>query len=111
MKDIYLTIDFGSTYTKLTAIDLANETVMATAKSITTVEDDIMIGFNEAYSLLMEKIEKIYSLEKISFVKKTACSSAAGGLKMFAIGLVPELTADAAKKAALGAGARVIKTY
>ncbi|MGL4253768.1 MAG: methylaspartate mutase accessory protein GlmL [Fusobacteriaceae bacterium] len=111
MKDIYLTIDFGSTYTKLTAIDLANETVMATAKSITTVEDDIMIGFNEAYSLLMEKIEKIYPLEKISFVKKTACSSAAGGLKMFAIGLVPELTADAAKKAALGAGARVIKTY
>ena len=30
---------------------------------------------------------------------------------MVAIGLVPELTAEAAKKAALGAGARVIKTY
>ncbi|MGL5962946.1 MAG: methylaspartate mutase accessory protein GlmL [Fusobacteriaceae bacterium] len=111
MKDIYLTIDFGSTYTKLTAIDLENETILATAKAITTVEDDIMIGFNESYSKLTDKIESIYPVKKINFTKKTACSSAAGGLKMFAIGLVPELTADAAKKAALGAGARVIKTY
>ncbi len=30
---------------------------------------------------------------------------------MIAVGLVPELTAEAAKRAALGAGARVIKTY
>lgn len=111
MKEIYLTIDFGSTYTKLTAIDLTTESILATAKAITTVEDDIMKGFDEAYSLLINKIENIYPLEKINFVKKTACSSAAGGLKMFAIGLVPELTADAAKKAALGAGARVMKTF
>ena len=33
------------------------------------------------------------------------------GLKMVAIGLVPDLTAEAAKRAALGAGARVIKTF
>src|SRR5699024_6728198 len=43
--------------------------------------------------------------------KKLACSSAAGGLKIIAIGLVPELTSEAAERAALGAGARVIKTY
>ena len=30
---------------------------------------------------------------------------------MVAIGLVPDLTAEAAKRAALGAGARVIKVY
>ena len=30
---------------------------------------------------------------------------------MVAIGLVPELTAEAAKRAALGAGARVLKVY
>ena len=28
----YLTIDFGSTYTKLTAIDLVGERILATAK-------------------------------------------------------------------------------
>lgn len=107
----YLAIDFGSTYTKLTAIDLDNEVILATAKDITTVEDDIMIGFNKAFNKLKIEINKKINFDEISFVNKTACSSAAGGLKMVAIGLVPELTAEAAKKVALGAGARVIKTY
>lgn len=107
----YLAIDFGSTYTKLTAIDLDNEVILATAKDITTVEDDIMIGFNKAFNKLKIEINKKINFDEINFVNKTACSSAAGGLKMVAIGLVPELTAEAAKKAALGAGARIIKTY
>lgn len=108
---IYLTIDFGSTYTKLTAIDIEKEEIIETSKAITSVDVDIMIGFQEAYDILLNKIKQKLNGENIEFVKKTACSSAAGGLKMFAIGLVPELTADAAKKAALGAGARVIKTF
>lgn len=107
----YLAIDFGSTYTKLTAIDLDKEVILATAKDITTVEDDIMIGFNKAFEKLKDEINKKINFDSLNFVSKTACSSAAGGLKMVAIGLVPELTAEAAKKAALGAGARVIKTY
>ena len=113
MKKIYLTIDFGSTYTKLTAIDLEGETILGTSKAITTVETGIMLGFYEAFETLKKDISKKLNIEesKIEFIKKTACSSAAGGLKMIAIGLVPELTTDAAKKAALGAGARVIKTY
>jgi uncharacterized protein (TIGR01319 family) len=108
---VYLAIDFGSTYTKLTAIDLENEEILATAKDITTVEDNIMTGFNKAFDKLSAEIEKTIPLSEVEFVSKTACSSAAGGLKINAIGLVPELTADAAKKAALGAGARVMKTY
>ena len=103
----YLLIDFGSTYTKLTAVDIESEEILATSKDITTVEDDIMIGFNKAYEALMEKLKG----KEIEFERKLACSSAAGGLKMVAIGLVPELTAEAAKRAALGAGARVLKVY
>jgi uncharacterized protein (TIGR01319 family) len=103
----YLLIDFGSTYTKLTAVDIENEKVLATAKDITTVESDIMVGFNRAYEKLMESLRDY----EVEFVKKLACSSAAGGLKMIAIGLVPELTAEAAKRAALGAGARILKVY
>lgn len=103
----YLLLDFGSTYTKLTAVDIDNEEILATAKDITTIEDDIMIGFNKAYEKLMKKLEG----KEVNFVEKLACSSAAGGLKMVAIGLVPDLTAEAAKRAALGAGARVIKVY
>jgi len=88
-------------------VDIESEEILATSKDITTVEDDIMIGFNKAYKTLMEKLKD----KEIEFVKKLACSSAAGGLKMVAIGLVPELTAEAAKRAALGAGARVLKVY
>lgn len=105
--DAYLLLDFGSTYTKLTVVDIENEEILATAKDITTIEDDIMIGFNKAYEKIKEKLEG----KEVNFVNKLACSSAAGGLKMIAIGLVPDLTAEAAKRAALGAGARILKTY
>ncbi|SHK12680.1 conserved hypothetical protein [Hathewaya proteolytica DSM 3090] len=105
--DAYLLLDFGSTYTKLTAVDIENEEILATAKDITTIEDDIMIGFNKAYAKIEEQIKG----KNVNFVKKLACSSAAGGLKMVAIGLVPELTAEAAKRAALGAGARILNVY
>lgn len=103
----YLLIDFGSTYTKLTAVDIEKEEIIGTSKAITTIEKDIMEGFYKAYELL----ETSFKEEKPNFIKKLACSSAAGGLKIIAIGLVPELTAEAAKRAALGAGARVMKTY
>lgn len=103
----YLLIDFGSTYTKLTAVDIENEEILATAKDITTVDSDIMVGFNKAYGKLLEQLNG----KDVEFVNKLACSSAAGGLKMIAVGLVPELTAEAAKRAALGAGARVLKVY
>jgi uncharacterized protein (TIGR01319 family) len=110
--DAYLLIDFGSTYTKLTLVDVEKEEIMATSKDITTIEDNIMTGFNKAFDKLKSILnEKNIDIEKINFIKKIACSSAAGGLKIYAIGLVQELTADAAKKAALGAGARVMKTY
>lgn len=104
--DAYLFIDFGSTYTKLTLIDIEKEEIIATEKAYTTVETDVTIGYKEALERLNKK-----TIPNINIVKKLACSSAAGGLKIIAIGLVPELTAEAAKRAALGAGARVIKTY
>jgi uncharacterized protein (TIGR01319 family) len=107
LLNAYLLIDFGSTYTKLTAVDLENEEILATAKDITTVQTDIMIGFNKAFETLSEKLKG----KDVNYINKFACSSAAGGLKMVAIGLVPELTAEAAKRAALGAGARVLKVY
>lgn len=104
--EYYLLIDFGSTYTKLTAVDTEKEEIAATAKAITTVETNIMEGFNTAMEEIHAKLGR-----QAHYIKKLACSSAAGGLKMVAIGLVPDLTAEAAKRAALGAGARVIKTY
>ena len=110
MTEIYLTIDFGSTYTKLTAIDLKKEEIISTSRAMTTVKDDVLIGFNEAFEILEEDLKEKLK-DDYTIVKKVACSSAAGGLKIVAIGLVPDLTAEAAKKAALSSGARVIETF
>lgn len=104
MKPVLL-IDFGSTYTKVTAVDVDAAGVLGTASSYTTVQTDINNGLSNA----LEKLEAVTG--KLNFSERYAASSAAGGLRMLASGLVPELTAEAAKCASLGAGAKVLKTY
>lgn len=98
----FLLIDFGSTFTKLCAINSEAEDLIGTASDFTTVETDISVGYNNALNKLFKKAGK-----KIKFDQVIACSSAAGGLKMAAIGLVEELTVEAAKRVCLGAGAKV----
>ena len=104
MKPVLL-IDFGSTYTKVTAVDVEGEVLLGTAASYTTVETDIGEGLQNA----------IHQLEaqtgSLNIEERYACSSAAGGLRMITSGLVPELTAEAARLACLGAGAKVIGVY
>ncbi len=104
MKPVLL-IDFGSTYTKLTAVDVEREEILGTSSSYTTVQTDINEGLEAALRLLEEKTGKI------DYEKTYACSSAAGGLRMVTSGLVPELTGEAAKLASLGAGAKVVGIY
>ena len=104
MKAVLL-IDFGSTYTKLTAVDVESETLLGTAAAYTTVQTDINDGLREAMQRLEEKTGKV------EFSECYACSSAAGGLRMVTSGLVPELTGEAAKLASLGAGAKVVGIY
>ena len=104
MKAVLL-IDFGSTYTKLTAVDLDAEVLLGTAASYTTVHTDINEGLEAAMQLLEQKTGKL------SYEACYACSSAAGGLRMVTSGLVPELTGEAAQLASLGAGAKVIGVY
>ncbi len=102
---IYLTVDFGSTYTKLTAIDIVKEKVLATSKAFTTIETDVREGYNKALALLKAELGE-FETEKVF-----ASSSAAGGLKMISVGLVPDLTVKASKLAATSAGAKLYKTY
>ncbi len=104
MKNVLL-IDFGSTYTKLTAVDIEKQLILGTASSYTTIETDINDGLNEGLKILQSKIGKT------EFSECYACSSAAGGLKMVTSGLVPELTGEAARLASLGAGAKVVGVY
>ena len=48
MDDIRLLIDFGSTFTKVVAVDLSREEIIATARVPSTVESDITVGLGEA---------------------------------------------------------------
>ena len=107
MDDIRLLVDFGSTFTKVVAIDLNKIEVIATAHLPSTVETDITLGLEEALKIIAAKTG-ITSLEKREAL---ACSSAAGGLRMVCCGFVPELTSKAAGLAALGAGAKVVAGY
>lgn len=55
----YLFVDFGSTNTKITLVDIEKEDIIGTAKAYTTVETDVMIGYNNALELLHKKPERI----------------------------------------------------
>ena len=104
MKPVLL-IDFGSTYTKVTAVDTEAGCLLGTADSYTTIETDVGEGLQNA-------LEKLHAQTgPLEYTARYACSSAAGGLRMITSGLVPELTAEAARQASLGAGAKVLKVY
>lgn len=105
-----LTVDVGSTYTKLTAIDSENRCILGTSQAFTTIETDVMQGFEKALAQLTEDRED-NPCSNFKYDELLVCSSAAGGLKMVALGLVPDLTAKAARTAASNAGAKVVKTY
>lgn len=102
---LILAADFGSTFTKLTAIDSQVGEVVACAKSFTTVSSNVM----EGYRIALGDISSQCGTD--IFAKRIASSSAAGGLRMISVGLVPDLTAKASRMAAASAGAKVLKTY
>ncbi len=103
---VALLIDFGSTYTKLRAVDLSSGRLLASGQAPSTVETDVTVGFKEALRILRQSLR-----EPPRFRYRLACSSAAGGLRLVTVGLVRELTAEAARQAALGAGAKLIDAF
>ena len=101
-----LLIDFGSTYTKLRAVDLDSCAIVASAQGPSTVTTDVNQGLDAALHSLALKLGGMPT-----FTHRLASSSAAGGLRMVTVGLVQELTAEAARQAALGAGAKLVASF
>jgi uncharacterized protein (TIGR01319 family) len=101
-----LLIDFGSTYTKLRAVDVARAAILGSGQGPSTVASDVTVGMRAALADLERHLGALPR-----FTYRLACSSAAGGLRMVTVGLVRELTAEAARQAALGAGARLVGTF
>lgn len=101
-----LLVDFGSTYTKVRAVSLEDARVVATAQGPSTVTQDVTVGLQAALDRLHARLG-----EAPRYRWRLAASSAAGGLRMVTVGLVRELTAEAARRAALGAGAKLVGSY
>jgi len=104
VKNILL-IDYGSTFTKVVAVEVAKPKLLGCASAYTTIGTDVREGLGSA----LEELRRQTGISEFS--ERFACSSAAGGLRMVASGLVPELTAKAASLATMGAGAKIVGLY
>lgn len=106
MKFDILVAEIGSTTTVVNAFTElhTNPTFVGQGQAPTTVlEGDVNIGLQNAVTSLKENLKA----DAIEYDLMLATSSAAGGLKMTVHGLVYDMTAKAAKEAALGAGANI----
>ena len=104
MKVDVLVAEIGSTTTVVNAfigLHTDNPVFWAQGQAPTSVyEGDVRIGLQGAVDDLCRKM----NIDSLEYDEMLATSSAAGGLKMTVHGLVYDMTAKAAKEAALGAG-------
>ncbi|MBO5994304.1 MAG: glutamate mutase L [Firmicutes bacterium] len=104
MKVDVLVAEIGSTTTVVNAfkdLDSENPVFWAQGQAPTSVlEGDVRIGLQGAVDDLKAKM----GIDELEYDEMLATSSAAGGLKMTVHGLVYDMTAKAAREAALGAG-------
>lgn len=94
--------DFGSTFTKVSVVEVGTGRLLARAQAPTTIHSDVIIGYESALAAARSRIS-----EPVTIGPRLAASSAAGGLRVAAVGLVEDLTVAAARQAALNAGARI----
>jgi uncharacterized protein (TIGR01319 family) len=98
-----LLVDFGSTFTKLTAVDTRSGALVGSAQYRTTVESDLMDGFSAGLRQL-----RASGMVAAGDGVVLGCSSAGGGLRVAIVGLERDLTAEAAKQVALNSGGRIV---
>jgi len=95
-----LCADFGSTFTKVLAIDLDRGRLLGTAEHRTTIDTDVLDGLTAAQAEL--GVAGPYETT-------LACSSAGGGLRLAVVGYERVVSAEAGRRVALSAGARVVQ--
>lgn len=104
MKIDVLVAEIGSTTTKVNAFNgiySGCPEFLGQGQAPTSVYDgDVNIGLTNAIGKLQQNL----GARELSWAEMLAASSAAGGLRMSVHGLVYDMTARAAKEAALGAG-------
>src|SRR3990172_1313705 len=93
-ENLRFLIDLGSTFTKLVVVDLDREEIIKRCQAPSTVDTEITIGLRQVLAEAQKEIGFKDPLKEYLL----ACSSAAGGLRMITVGLVPSLSCEAGVK-------------
>ncbi len=92
-------VDVGSTYTKAAAVG-PDGALLASAQHPTTAGTDVLVGLDASVRAL--------AVGAVPDEAIVACSSAGGGLRLAVVGHERTISAEAGRRAALSAGARVV---
>ncbi|MEV0644400.1 glutamate mutase L [Phytomonospora sp. NPDC050363] len=95
--------DVGSTYTKVAAVEAGTGALLGTAAHATTIGTDVLEGLYAARDAVVAGLPGGAVVTELR-----VCSSAGGGLTCAVVGNEPLVTATAAHRAALSAGARIV---
>ena len=95
-------VDFGSTFTKASLVDLAAGRVTASATHATTIGTDVLDGYDACLAALAAQDDRARDAAVL------ACSSAGGGLRIAVVGNEELVTAEAGRRVALSSGGKVV---
>ena len=100
-------VDFGSTFTKASLVDLADGCVLASASHPTTLPApgtgaDVLDGYDACLAALVEQDPRAATAAVL------ACSRAGGGLRIAVVGNEELVTAEAGPRDALSSGGKVV---
>ncbi|WP_134739750.1 glutamate mutase L [Nocardioides sp. 503] len=103
---VAICVDFGSTFTKASLVDLDTARVVAAAEHPTTVpvdgRGDVLDGYDACLAALVAADPRAEGAEVL------ACSSAGGGLRVAVVGNEELVTAEAGRRVALSSGGKVV---
>jgi uncharacterized protein (TIGR01319 family) len=101
-SELAVCVDFGSTFTKALLVDLRDGRVVSGAEHRTTVETDVLDGYDACLAVLAAADPRANEAEVL------ACSSAGGGLRIAVVGGEELVTAEAGRRVALSSGGKVV---
>src|SRR3954451_24150145 len=100
--EVALCVDFGSTFTKASLVDLAEGRILAGAEHRTTIDTDDLDGYDACLAALVTQDPRATDAPAL------ACSSAGGGLRITVVGNEELVTAEAGRRVALTSGGKVV---
>jgi uncharacterized protein (TIGR01319 family) len=95
-------VDFGSTFTKASLVDIEAGRMIASASHPTTIATDVLDGFEACLASLEAQVPGA------TYAEVLACSSAGGGLRIAVVGNEELVTAEAGRRVALSSGGKVV---